>query len=116
MKYWITRFSHPFRGLLYALTHDSAIQIDIALAVIGLPIVYFLFDLSPDDMLLLTFCWFFVIVTELQNSAIEMALSKIHPARDEAIGRSKDLASAAVFWAAIFGLVCLAFILIRKFA
>ncbi len=113
MKYWITRLSYPFRGLIYAFTHDDAIQIETALAAIGLPIVYFLFHPSPNEMLLLVFCWFFVMVTELQNSTIEIALSKLHPEHDEAIGRSKDLASAAVLWAAIFGLVCLAYILIR---
>jgi diacylglycerol kinase (ATP) len=115
MKYWVTRLSHPFRGLLYAFTHDDAIQIEAVLAVIGLPAVYLLFHFSSEEMLLLVFCWFFVMVTELQNSTIETALSKLHPAHDEAIGRSKDLASAAVIWAATFGLVCLAFILIRKF-
>lgn len=115
MKYWLTRLSHPFRGLFYAVTHDDAIQIEIVLAVIGLPTVYFLFHLSFNEMLLLIFCWFFVMVTELQNSAVEIALSKLHPDHDEAIGRSKDLAAGAVVWAAAFGLICLASILIRKF-
>ena len=115
MKYWINRFSHPFRGLKYALIHDEAIQIEIGLGIIGLPIVYFLFHLSANEMLLLIFCWFFVMVTELQNTTIEVALSKLHPEHDEAIGRSKDLAAAAVVWAAVFGLICLGFILIRKF-
>ena len=116
MGYWITRFSHPLRGLVYAFKHDEAIQIETALAVVGLPTVYFLFHLSANEMLLLVFCWFFVVVTELQNSTIEIALSKLHPSHDKEIGRSKDLAAAAVVWAALFGLVCLAFILIRKFA
>ncbi len=113
MKYWITRLSHPFRGLKYAFIHDDAIRIETALAVVGVPIVYFLFDLSANEVLLLVFCWFFVMVAELQNSAIEIALTKIHPEHDEAIGRSKDLAAAAVVWAALFGLVCLAFVILN---
>jgi hypothetical protein len=43
---------------------------------------------------------------KLQNSAIEVALDQIHPERHEAIGRSKDLAAAAVVWAGVFGLIC----------
>lgn len=110
MKYWIKRLSHPFRGLWYALTHDDAIQIETMLAVIGLPLVYFLFNLSANELLLLIFCWFFVMTAELQNSAIEIALTKIHPEHSEEIGRSKDLAAAAVVWAAVFGLLCLVYV------
>ncbi len=95
----------------YAFLHDQAIRIENAMALIGLPVVYFLFNLSLTELLLLVFCWFFVVVAELQNSAIEVALTKIHPEHDEAIGRSKDLASAAVVWAAGFGLICLAFVI-----
>lgn len=113
MKYWIRRLSHPLRGLKYAFVHDDAIRIETALAVTGLPIVYLLFNLSASELLLLIFCWFFVMVAELQNSAIEIALTKIHPEHNEAIGRSKDLAAAAVVWAAAFGLVCLAFVILN---
>lgn len=110
MKYWITRLSYPFRGLAYAFKHDDAVRIETALAALGLPIVYVLFDLSVEEMLLLLFCWFFVIVAELQNSAIEIALTKIHPEHHKEIGRSKDLAAGAVVWAALFGLVCLVYV------
>lgn len=112
MKYWIARLSHPLRGLRYAFVHDDAIRIEVILGAIGLPIVYFFFNISPAELLLLVFCWFFVMVAELQNSAIEIALTKIHPEHHEAIGRSKDVASAAVVWAAIFGLICLGFVIL----
>ena len=108
MRFWIRRLSHPFRGLRYAITHDFAVRFEIVvLGILGLPATYFLFGpFSTAEMLLLVFCWFFIIVAELQNSAIEVALDKIHPENNEAIGLSKDLASAAVVWAAVFGLVC----------
>lgn len=115
MKYWIKRLSHPFRGLKYAFTRDFAVQFEtIVFGIIGLPLIYFLFKLSPKELLILIFCWFFIVVTEIQNSAIEIALSKLHPEHDEAIGKSKDLASAAVVWAFIFGIICLLFILSGK--
>ena len=113
MKYWITRLFHPFRGLTYAFGHDFAIRFEtIIFSLIGIPSVYFLFGpLSSQELLLLIFCWFFIIVTEIQNTAIEIALSKLHPEHDEAIGLSKNLASAAVVWAFVFGLVSLGFVL-----
>jgi len=112
MKYWVKRISHPIRGLVYAFTKDFAIRFEtIVFGLIGIPVVYFLFGpLSATELLLLIFCWFFIIVTELQNSAIEIALDKLHPEQHEAIGRSKDLASGAVVWAAVFGVVCFFFV------
>lgn len=105
--------SHPFRGLKYAFVHDDATQIEFVFGLIGLPIVYRLFDISVSEILLLTFCWFFMMVTELQNTAMEIALTKIHPEHDKEIGLSKDLASGAVIWASVFGLVCLGFVILN---
>ncbi len=116
MKYWITRLSHPLRGLKYAFTRDFAVRFEtIVFGVIGIPVVYFLFGpLSAKELLLLIFSWFFIVVTEIQNTAIEIALTKLHPEHDEAIGRSKDLASAAVVWAFVFGLISLVFVVSGK--
>jgi diacylglycerol kinase len=107
MKYWINRLSHPLRGLRYAFTRDFAVQFEIIVfGVIGLPAAYFIFRLSAKEMLLLVFCWFFIVVTEIQNTAIEVALTKLHPEHDKEIGLSKDLASGAVVWAFVFGVIC----------
>jgi diacylglycerol kinase (ATP) len=116
MRYWINRLSNPLRGLRYAFVHDFAVRFEIIVfGIIGIPTVYFLFGpLSAKELLLLLFCWFFIVVTEIQNTAIEVALTKLHPEHDEAIGRSKDLASGAVVWAFVFGLICLGFILSGK--
>ena len=116
MRYWINRLSNPLRGLRYAFVHDFAVRFEIIVfGIIGIPTVYFLFGpLSAKELLLLLFCWFFIVVTEIQNTAIEVALTKLHPEHDETIGRSKDLASGAVVWAFVFGLICLGFILSGK--
>lgn len=116
MKYWITRLSHPLRGLKYAFTRDFAVKFEtLVFGIIGIPAVYFLFGpLSAWELLLLIFSWFFIVVTEIQNTAVEIALTKLHPERDERIGLSKDLTSAAVVWAFVFGLVSFAFVLSGK--
>lgn len=77
-----------------------------------LPVLHFLFGpFSSMELLLLIFCWFFIVVTGIQNLALEIALTKLHPEIDESIGLSKDLAAGAVTWAFVFGLICLYFIL-----
>ena len=113
MKYWITRLSHPLRGLKYAFTRDFAVRFEtIVFGVVGIPVVHFLFGpLTSLELLIVVFCWFFIVVTEIQNTAIEIALTKLHPERDEAIGRSKDLMSGAVVWSFVFGLIALGFII-----
>jgi diacylglycerol kinase len=113
IAYWTKRFSHPLRGLWYAFRHDFAFRFEFIAGGLGLLCLYFVFGpFSPREQLLLIFCWFLIMVTELQNSAIETALDRLHPERHEAIGRSKDLAAAAVVWAGIFGCVSLAFVLV----
>lgn len=113
MKYWITRLSHPLRGLKYAFTKDFAVRFEtLIFGVLGIPLVYFLFGpLSNLEILVLIFCWFFIVVTEIQNTAIEVALTKLHPEHDVFIGQSKDLASGAVVLAFIFGVIALGFII-----
>jgi diacylglycerol kinase len=115
MKYWITRLSHPVRGLKYAFTRDFAVRFEmIVFGIIGLPATYFIFGpFSAKEMLLLVFCWFFIVVTEIQNTAIEVALTKLHPEHNEAIGLSKDLASGAVVWAFVFGVICFLLVVSR---
>lgn len=112
LNYWIVRMSHPLRGLLYAIRNDLAIQIELFCGTLALLVIYFLFGpFSEIGNLLLIFCFFLVIITELQNSAIETALDQIHPERHEAIGISKDLAAGSVVTAACFGLVCTYFVI-----
>ncbi len=92
--------------------HDFAVQFEIiALGIIGIPLANLLLGpLSSQQLLLLIFCWFFIVVAEIQNTAIETALTKLHPEHNKEIGLAKDLAAGAVVWAFVFGLVCLYFI------
>ena len=112
MKKFALRFWHPVRGIMYALRNDSAIQIEVFFGTIALIVLHFLFGpFSPAAQLLLLFCFLLVLITEFQNSAIEVALDKLHPERHESIGISKDLAAASVIFAAIFSLISLIFVL-----
>jgi diacylglycerol kinase len=118
MKYWVTRLSHPFRGLRYAFTQDFAVRFETFwFGIVGIPVAYFLFGpLNATELLILIFCWFYIVVTEIQNTAIEVALTKLHPEHDAKIGRSKDLASGAVVMAFFFGVIALGFVVSGAFS
>lgn len=107
--------SYPIRGIITAVKTDSAIQIELIGGTLTLGLLHYFFGpFSDAGLLLLLFCFALILITEFQNSAIETALDRIHPERHEAIGRSKDLAAAAVLWAGIFSLISLYFVLTGK--
>jgi len=107
MKRITQKFSHPLRGLTHTLVKDRGIQVVLLVGGLGILLLqYFFGPISSNGNLLLAACFFLVVITELQNSALETALDKVHPDRHEAIGRSKDIAAASVLCAAVFSLVC----------
>jgi diacylglycerol kinase len=56
------------------------------------------------EWLFVILCWILILITELQNSALEAALNKIHPELHENIGHSKDMAAGAVLLAGAYTL------------
>lgn len=70
-------------------------------------VAYWWQPLSKTELLFLLLGWCLILITELQNSALEHALDHLHPERHDTIGRSKDLAAAAVLLAGVFLLLVL---------
>jgi diacylglycerol kinase len=72
----------------------------------GLPIYlaigWYLFPMTRWDLTLFLFSYLLILIVELVNTAFETMLDKLHPEDHEIIGRSKDIASAAVFLAFLF--------------
>ena len=58
--------------------------------------------LAPWEWLFIGLCWTLILITELQNSALEEALNRIHPELHENIGHSKDMAAGAVLLAVAY--------------
>ncbi|MEK0421020.1 MAG: hypothetical protein RLZZ161_871 [Bacteroidota bacterium] len=50
-------------------------------------------------------CIGLVMGLELLNSAIEVLLDKLHPDKDAAIGKAKDIAAAAVLLASVCSVI-----------
>ena len=116
LKKFARRFYHARHGLYYALTHDESFrqQILLGLVVITL-LISLLFPLTVHDALFLFLAWFMIMITELQNSAIEAALDRLHPELHDSIKQSKDMAAGAVLLAGLFLLLVVGTITYTRF-
>lgn len=87
---------YSMQGLRAAWKHEEAFRIEATLAVLCIPLAFWV-GRDLTHQLLLVICCGLVIITELINSAIEAAVdrfgSELHPLS----GQAKDIGSAAVF-------------------
>lgn len=117
MKKTAQKFSHPTRGIIYALKNDRSFQSQFFGGWLFLLLMWLIFSpLAVWEWLFIGLCWALILITELQNSALEEALDKIHPELNENIGRSKDMVAGAVLLAAAYAVaVVIALSAIRWF-
>ncbi len=96
------RFGFALRGIRYAVKMDKSFRFQwYGLGSIVLIIVAIFNPLSQNEFLFVMMAYFLVLITELQNSALEYALDHLHPETHDNIGRSKDMAAGAVLLAGI---------------
>ncbi|MYZ47459.1 diacylglycerol kinase [Propylenella binzhouense] len=86
------------RGIRAGLRTEAAIQQEFAIAAILLPLSFVVAS-SAWTWMALVGSLFFVFVVEFLNTAVERLCNHVTPERHEAIRVTKDLASAAVFFA-----------------
>lgn len=98
---------NSIRGLREGLLTEAAVKQEIALAVVLLPVSFFVAS-NVWVWLALVASVLFVLVVEFLNTAVERLCNHVTPERHEAIRVTKDLASTGVFFALILaGLVWL---------
>jgi diacylglycerol kinase len=103
MKKQLVRFSHPLRGLWHAVRYDRSFKSQFFGGFVALCVVWLIFQpLAPWEWLFIILAWNIVLITELQNSALEEALDHIHPERHSRIGLSKDMAAGSVLLSGFF--------------
>lgn len=91
---------HSISGLKTALQKDISFRIEIALGVILVPLALAL-EIAIIEKILLIGSWFLVLIIEVINSAIELAVDRISLEIHPISKKIKDLGSAAVLLAAI---------------
>ncbi len=113
IKKIVTKFSHPLRGIFYALLHDRGYQLQVVGGALALALfVYFFSPLTQTEFLFLGLSYALILITELQNSSFEAALDRLHPELHDSIRQSKDMASGAVLTAGVFMLFVMAVIVL----
>jgi len=118
MQKLLTRFSHPLRGIVHAIKHDQSFQTQVIGGILFLFVTWLLLKpLAAWEWLFIGLAWTLILITELQNSALEEALDRMHPELNEKIGRSKDMAAGAVLLAFMYTISAfVALSLVRYFA
>ena len=92
----LNAFGNTYRGLVGAWREEAAFRQECALAVMLVPLGFWLAD-NGIERVLLVGPVIFVLVVELLNSAIEAAIDRIGEERHALSGLAKDMGSAAVF-------------------
>jgi diacylglycerol kinase len=102
------RFGFALSGIRYAIRTDKSFRLQwYGLGIVVSTILAILMPLTRDELLFIVGAYILILITELQNSALEYALDHLHPDTHENIGRSKDMAAAAVLLAGLLLLIVL---------
>lgn len=83
------------QGLKAAFVHEAAFRQELLLALVFIPLAFFVAS-GPVERILLIALTVLVIVVELLNSAIEAVVDRVGLEHNELAGRAKDMGSAAV--------------------
>lgn len=102
---------YSIQGLKAAWQHEEAFRIEVLLAIIFVPLAFYLGNTSVEVIVLLSSC-FLIIMCELINSAIEAIVDWISDEHHELAGRAKDIGSAIVFIALLYHVVVWCIVLI----
>ena len=109
IKKYFNRFPHAFRGIYYAVMNDFGYRTQVYLGGLIVSVFFTVFQpLETWEFLFVILGWVLILITELQNSALEAALDRLHPELNDDIKHSKDMAAGAVLTAGIFMLIILA--------
>ena len=105
---------YSLKGLRAAYINEAAFRQEIWLAVILVPLGFWLGETGVEKALLIGVI-LLVLLMELINSAIEAIVDRIGPEQHELAGRAKDIGSAAVFIALLNVLIVWGLILLPRY-
>lgn len=115
MKKMLVRYSHPIRGILYALRNDRSYRTQVySIGLVVIAIFMYFEPLAFWEILFVLLAYALILITELQNSALEAALDRLHPELHDMIGKSKDMAAGAVLTAGLFLLIVVAVLIFGR--
>lgn len=96
-------------GIIHAVRHDKSIALHLLGGTVLIAITAYICNpLTLAQWQFLLLGWILILVTELQNSALETALDHLHPDRHAAVRESKDMAAGAVLLSSLVFFMALA--------
>jgi diacylglycerol kinase (ATP) len=93
-------FFYSMAGLSAALKHEHAFRQELMLAVVLIPLTFFL-PASGMGRALMIAAVLLVLIVELLNSAVEAVVDRVSTENHPLAKRAKDIGSAAVFIALV---------------
>ncbi len=87
---------YSWQGLTAAWKHEAAFRQELMLALVGIPLAFWLAE-NKFELLWLILPLFILVIAELVNSALEAVVDRISDEHHELSGRAKDIGSAIVF-------------------
>jgi diacylglycerol kinase (ATP) len=91
---------YSIKGIGACWKHEAAFRQEVLLAVVLLPLSFFIAE-NAVQWLLLVSPLILLLIVELLNSAIENAVDRIGDEPHSLSGRAKDMGSAAVFFSLV---------------
>ena len=95
---------YAFKGAWLLIKHEPSIQVQFLLAII-MTIAGFYFDITATEWIMQLLAIGLVMCSEGLNTAVENIADFVHPDFHVKIGRIKDVAAGAVFFAAIIAVI-----------
>lgn len=93
----INAFGYSMQGIRAAIKYEAAFRQETLLAVILIPLAFFITQ-DVIQLILLITTPMLVLVVEILNSAIEAVVDRFGDEHNELSGRAKDMGSAAVLF------------------
>lgn len=94
--YIFKKIQNALRGFFLAIFKDRGVQFQVGFAATTIPLILlFLHPLTLHEYALLLIGYAFLYITELQNTALEISLNRLHPEQHESIRDSKDIAASS---------------------
>ncbi len=107
--------SNSMEGIGATLKHEEAFRQEVMLSVVLVPLAILL-PIPVFERLYLIGALLLILIVELLNSAIEAAIDYISLRSHPLAKRSKDMASAAVFFSLLHGVIAWSFVVTMNWA
>jgi diacylglycerol kinase (ATP) len=106
---------YSFKGFKYAWKNEAAFRQEVILAIILIPLGFWLGQNAAQKSLLIG-CCIVVLIVEVLNTAIEAVVDRIGDEYHKLAGSAKDLGSAAVMLSLIMTLLIWILVLYENYA